>query len=50
LVWHLNPEPDLRFEQAGVYVLRAQAPLESVRDGKVVNPRHIDWLIVEVKP
>ncbi|MDR2451474.1 MAG: DUF4198 domain-containing protein [Candidatus Accumulibacter sp.] len=41
---------DVRFEQAGVYVLSAQAPLESVRNGKVVNPRYINWLVLEVKP
>jgi hypothetical protein len=41
---------DLRFAQAGLYVLRAQAPLESVRAGKIVNPRYINWLVVEVKP
>jgi hypothetical protein len=41
---------DLRFEQAGLYVLSAQAPLESVRAGKIVNPRYINWLVVEVKP
>jgi hypothetical protein len=40
---------DLRFAQAGLYVLRAQAPLESVRAGKIVNPRYINWLVVEVK-
>jgi hypothetical protein len=41
---------EVRFEQAGVHVLRAEAPLESARDGKVVNPRYINWLVVEVKP
>jgi hypothetical protein len=40
---------DLRFAQAGLYVLSAQAPLESVKDGKIVNPRYINWLVVEVK-
>ena len=41
---------DVRFEQPGIYVLSAEAPLESVRDGKVVNPRYINWLVVEVRP
>jgi hypothetical protein len=41
---------EARFAQAGVHVLSAQAPLESVRDGRVVNPRYINWLVVEVKP
>ena len=41
---------EIRFEQPGVHVLRAEAPLESVRDGKVVNPRYINWLVVEVRP
>jgi hypothetical protein len=40
---------NLRFAQAGLYVLRAQAPLESVRAGKIVNPRYINWLVVEVR-
>jgi hypothetical protein len=26
-----------------------QAPLESLRAGKIVNPRYISWLVVEVK-
>ena len=41
---------DVRFGQAGIYVLSAEAPLESVREVKVVNPRYINWLVVEVKP
>ncbi|MDR2261758.1 MAG: DUF4198 domain-containing protein [Azoarcus sp.] len=41
---------DVRFERAGVYVLRAEAPLESVKGGKVVNPRYINWLVVEARP
>jgi hypothetical protein len=42
---------EVRFEQPGVYVLRAgDAPLESLRGGKVVNPRYINWLIFEVRP
>jgi hypothetical protein len=40
---------DLHFAQAGLYVLSAQAPLESVRGGKIVNPRYINWLVVEVR-
>lgn len=41
---------NLSFEQAGVYVLNAGAPLKSVRDGKIVNPRYLNWLVVEVRP
>ncbi|MDR0762446.1 MAG: DUF4198 domain-containing protein [Campylobacteraceae bacterium] len=41
---------NVRFNQSGIYVLRAQAPLESVKDGKIVNTRYINWLIIEVKP
>jgi hypothetical protein len=41
---------DVRFDQPGVYVLSAEAPLESVRKGKVVTPRYINWLVIEVRP
>jgi hypothetical protein len=38
------------FKQAGIYVLRASAPLDGVQDGKIANPHYINWLIIEVTP
>jgi hypothetical protein len=38
------------FKQAGIYVLRASAPLEGIQDGKIANPNYINWLVIEVTP
>jgi hypothetical protein len=40
----------ISFEQPGIYVLKAQAPLDSIRDGKIIEQRYINWLVIEVKP
>jgi hypothetical protein len=41
---------DISFKQAGVYVLKAAAPLETVNNGKIANPQYVNWLIIEVLP
>jgi hypothetical protein len=38
----------ISFKQAGIYVLNARVP--SVNNGKIANPRYINWLIIEVMP
>jgi hypothetical protein len=42
---------DLAFEQAGIYVVRGvKAPLEKIRDGRIVTAIYANWLIIEVAP
>jgi hypothetical protein len=41
---------NISFKEAGVYVLKAEAPLDFVSNGKIANPSYINWLIIEVLP